>query len=137
MEIKNVEQAEALIEQYQELMRKAAPIATRLAKLQGYSNTIDEDECRIDEYGDIIAEWEEYLGCSSYEDHSITVPLEYLFDDDYLTKAEEKQRREDEEKKRRYEEEQRIKKEKAAKEKEERDRKKYLELKAKYEGEGI
>lgn len=115
----------------QQLQERAAKIATSMVKLKGGKTSIDAEDIRF-ENGAIVTEYEEYLGCGDWDIHGINIPLSYFFDENYLDDAKEMIRKMEEEKKRKAEEDAARRK----KEAEERERKKYLELKAKFEGGG-
>lgn len=126
-----IEEAQALIEQFEQLQERAAKVATTLIQLEhNRSTTIDSDEVIL-ECGGLYANWEEYCGCGDYDSHHTHIPLNYLFDKNWVEEASAiiQQREADAAKK----EQERIKK--AEKATVDRERKQYLKLKAKYEGE--
>ena len=128
MKIQNIKDAQDILDSYMELREKALPIAEAIAKLEGKPGQIDDEEITIED-GDLYANWETYC-CGGSDYWQVRIPLEYLFDEDWQEKAQaEIQRREEAEAERK-----RVASEKAKKAAQEREHKKYLELKAKYEG---
>jgi hypothetical protein len=82
----------------------------------------------------IWAEWSEYGNCGYHEEGTFVVPTEYLVNDDWHET--EKKRIKEKKEKERLEREAKQERERLERErkKEEAERKKYLELKAKFEG---
>lgn len=126
-----IEDAEKIIEGFEELQKIAAPVATRLIELQeGIKEEIEPDEITI-EYGDLYAKWTEWGRCGDYDERSTLIPLDYLFDENWMAKAGEEIRRKREEKA----EKERLAKLKEEEAKRNRELNQYLKLKEKYEGE--
>lgn len=129
--MKTVEDAVRIIEQFEELQEKAASVATQMIELKEERPcSIDGDDITV-ECGRLYANWEYYHGCDDYESRQLEIPIEYLFDEIWMDKAKEK-----------IKEERRMKiilamkrEERERQEALDRDRKHYLELKDKFEGE--
>ena len=124
--IENNDDIYTFSEAYDELRRKAAPIAKAMLELRGIKEWVDEDDIYMD-YGNLYAKYT-VGGYGCYDDETIQIPSEYLFNPEWLESAKvqlEKER----EKERKKQEAARIKREKAH---EEAEKKKYLELKEKY-----
>jgi hypothetical protein len=126
--IKNIDDFYDMMGKWEEVSEKAADIATAMLKLEGFTRAyFDSDDAKI-ENGDICFTYDDYH-CGESDYHSVTVPPEYLFDDDWLVNAKEELRK----RKEREANKERIRKENEAKRAEEAERKKYFELKAKFE----
>lgn len=131
MTIKTIEDAERIIEEFGELQELAIPVAEKMYELKyGRKDTIDSEDIILDG-GSLCANFSEWTEYDGYEEHTLYIPLEYLFDEEWQQKAEEKIQRKREaaaeaERKRLEEQRQYTL---------ERERKRYLELKAKFEGE--
>ena len=85
MEIKNIEDAQNIIDGFEALRELAQPIAEEIAKLENKPGQIDDEEITIED-GVLYANWETYC-CGGSDYHSVRIPLEYLFDDDWLKEA--------------------------------------------------
>ena len=127
--MKSIEQAEAVIEHFEELQQMAAKVASQLIELEtGRREHIDPEEINV-ECGALYANWETYC-CGDTDYHSTHIPLKYLFDEDWQEEA----KVEIERKRQEAAEKERIRKEKAELAAKERERQQYLKLKAKFEG---
>lgn len=83
--INNIEDVQKTIKQFEELQQLATPVAQELAKLENYPGQILDEEIVV-EYGALYAKWETYI-CGGSDYHEIKIPLEYLFDDEWLEEA--------------------------------------------------
>ena len=104
MKIQNQEQLDEFYEMWEEISSRAAKIATAINKLEGRKGTIDPDDIYLDgSY--LYAKYDEYLGCSEWEEHNIRIEDSYLFDDSFIEDAKkklaEKKRKEEEAKQKR------------------------------------
>lgn len=128
-----VDEANELIEKFEELQRMAAPVAEKIFELENNGTiSIDFEEITV-ESGSLYANFTEYGRCGHEEHHSIHIPTEYLFDDTWIKKSEEKI---DDERKMKI----RLAMKREERERQEalyRDHKRYLELKDKFEGDGL
>lgn len=123
-----LEDAEKIIEGFEELQEMAAPIAADMLSLElDHPCAVDPEEITVDG-GQLYVNYEEYFGCGNYENHSRVIPLEYLFDPEWEKKAKIELARRHEEKM----EKKRLAKEKAKRAKEDRERREYLKLQLKY-----
>ena len=123
-----LEQANEITSGYSDLIELAIPIANRLAKVKGYDHEFDRFELSYNGGGEIDAEWSEYIGCGDYDGHEMEIPLEYLFDDDFIKKAEEEQKLADERAKEAYNQREKDRKNAA----DNREKEQYLKLKEKW-----
>lgn len=127
----NYEDAEKIIEGFEELQKLAAPVATQMMELnEGKRTVVDPEEIELDG-GSLYANTSLYIGCGDYEDYKIYIPLEYIFDDGWQETMRADIQRKREEKER----EKRLKLEKAQKAEKARRREQYLKLQAEFEGE--
>lgn len=127
----SIEEAEQLIEQIEQLKKRAVPIAKKMIELEtGREPWIDEDDIVI-KCGDLVA-IDSYSCCGSYDEQSYTIPLWYLFDKDWEEQATKRieQRKLAEQKRKEREKEEREKKA------QERKYNEYLKLKEQFEGGG-
>lgn len=83
--INNIEDVEKIIEQFEELQMIAVPVAQELAKLENEPGQISDEDINIED-GLLYATWETYC-CGSSDYHSVRIPLEYIFDEDWLKEA--------------------------------------------------
>lgn len=113
----------------EELIERAAPVAKLMAELRDYKSYPDQDDISIQD-GEIVAQWTIYYGCGDYEDEYMTIPLEYLYDDNWVKDMNEQLMLEREKKVA----EERARKERAEADRLERERQQYLKLKEKFEG---
>lgn len=122
---------EETIERFQQLQHDAAKIATAILELNGIQmlGSVEPNDITC-EYGTLTATYMEKIGCE-YENRSIDVSLEYLVDDDWY----EKTRKELLEKRIEQARKEKEKKLEAERAKEAAEYRKYLNLKAKFEGE--
>ena len=128
--MKTVDDAVRVIEEFGEIQRLAAEVATDLLSLEwNRPVAVDPEEITVED-GELYANFEEYLGCSDYESHHRLIPVEYLFDAEWKEKAKAELARKHAEK----QEKKRLAAEKAKRDKEDRERRQYLALKAKFEG---
>jgi hypothetical protein len=125
--ITSIEQAEDLLELVEELRQRATPIAKLMSELKGYRYHPDIDEIVITDEG-IYANWTTDYCCGESEEDSMHIPLDYLFNDNWIDNA----KAQIELEKRRQEEEARKRREREAAAKLERERKEYLKLKEKF-----
>jgi hypothetical protein len=127
--IETIEQAEEVIENFQELRELACQVATILYPIEnrGSQYTFDPEDISLE--GDqLYANYTTY-SCGYSEDASLFIPYEYLFDDDWIKEAEKKRLRANIEAV-----EKRIAKEKLETELQNaRDYTKYIELKHRFE----
>lgn len=126
--MRTVEQAQKIIDAFEELQERAAPIASAMLELElNRPIAVDPEEITVED-GDLYATVEEYMGCSNYETYNRVIPLEYIFDPEWektaLVKLAEQREFEKEQK--------RLAQEKSKRAKEDRERREYLKLKAKY-----
>lgn len=128
--MKTEEEVQAIIDQFEELQKMAAPIATQLIRLENPKTreTICSDEITVED-GLLCANWETYC-CGDIDYHQTVIPISYLFDEDWQEYAKAEIERKNEEE-RKWKEQQRLAAEQRHREAE---HKRYLELKAKYEG---
>jgi len=89
MIFKSAEEIETFIVQYEELQRALEPIANILIELENFKSRIDWDDIKIEE-NQTYAYFEEYEGCGNYQEHSLLIPFEYLFDKEWKELAKKK-----------------------------------------------
>ncbi len=83
----NITDAENVLKQFEELQRLAAPIATLVIKLKyGVDINIDADDIMLDG-GQLYVDWEIYHSYDDTESRQSRLPLEYIFDPDWITGA--------------------------------------------------
>ncbi len=87
MSIKTIDEAYELMEQFEELQRRAVPVAEQLFEIENdRCVSIDQEEITV-ESGGLYANFTEYGRCGHYEEHSLHIPLEHLFDTEWMDKA--------------------------------------------------
>ena len=131
---KTVEQLEAILEQWEEIQRLAAPIARMKAQIKyGKDYYFDHDDI-VYEDGCLTAQWREYdrWDRSYYDEFEVYIPLDDLTNENFIAEAEEEIRV----KKEKAKEEERLEREQRAKEraekKLEKDLKEYARLQAQF-----
>ena len=83
----NPEEVQKFVDSYEELEFLALPIGEELAKLQNHFGQLDLSDGKLNiECGQLYYTYETYC-CGDYENHSVVVPLEYLFDDKWIEEA--------------------------------------------------
>jgi hypothetical protein len=123
----NIEDAENIIDGIEELQLLAVPVARQLLELEtGSYHSVDEDDIDV-RYGCLRVTYGTSC-CGEWEDNYETIPLEYLFDDNWMVEA----KAEMERRKVAEAEALRIKKAKAKAAADNSEREQYLALKAKY-----
>lgn len=138
MSFKTVEEIHESLNEIENLKRELFPIGIALFKLKYGDNkhiidrvsieNFDANDITFEENGEAYLNIE-YYSCGESETIDIKIPFEYLFDDEWLKKAEEKVRKMEEEKRKKKEEEL-LKKETEDKNKRYN---KYLKLKEEFE----
>lgn len=128
--VETVEAATMVLEAFDELRQRAAPIAQVIVNLEHGVNlryAVDEDEIEWD--GDHFRYTHEVYRCGCEERYPITIPLSYLFDPNFVDEAREKLKA-----KQKYEEEVKERERLAQIERnKKRQYEEYLKLKEKFE----
>ena len=83
--INNIEDVEKFLEDFEELETLALPVGKELAELRGYYGQMFDGEIIID-CGNLCYRYETG-GRGDYDSHDIVIPIEYLFDDEWLEEA--------------------------------------------------
>jgi len=89
MPFKSIGEIKKFISQYEELQRSLEPIANTLLELRHSKSKIDFEDIQI-QTGGIFVDYEEYEGCGNYTEHSMQIPIEYLFEKDWVETAKKK-----------------------------------------------
>lgn len=123
---------EKLLAAHDEFYTEIFRVARIVLKLERNESRSFDDGDTVEFYGDTIEiGWEEYhCGCCGPDHEDIAFPISYLFNEDWEKELQEKKAKEQAEKEARALKE----KQEAAARKLEKERKKYLELRAKFEG---
>ena len=83
--ITNIKEAQKIIDGFEELQSIALPVAQELSRLEHKPGQIIDEEIVIED-GMLFARWDNYCrGCSDW--YEVKIPLEYLFDDEWLKEA--------------------------------------------------